>query len=188
MLKRIREIVSSRLASLSFGAKLMLMSTTITLFCLVFIGVVVAIYQISAFRADLLARGVALAEITAANASAALAFDDPDAAQQLLANLSSASEVATAELFRSDDALFSNEPEPNIGKLSAFASFRRLRLPSDARLPLQPVGEHWQVQGLRERLFIVREVKAQAQIVGKLRIEINLLAIENMIRREWLRR
>lgn len=161
----------------------MLMSTTITLSCLIFIGVVVAFYQISAFRADLLARGVALAEITAANASAALAFDDADAAQQLLSNLASASEVATAELFRSDDMLFSEAAQASVGKLSAFASFRRLRVPSDARVPLQGVGEHWQVQGLRERLFIVREVKAQAQVVGKLRLEINLNAIQDMIQR-----
>ncbi len=168
---------------MSFGSKLLLMSTSIALICLILTSFAIAAHQISAFRASLLSRGITLTEITAANSSAALAFDDASAAQQLLANLVSAPEVLSAELFansNTDEA--SGDFDFNAAHSQVFASFGRSQDRSSA-LPLQMPGEYWINRLAQGRLIVVRPVLAESQIVGALRLTIDLSSISQMISR-----
>ena len=173
----------SWLARLSFGIKLLLMSTSIALICLILTSFAIAAHQVSAFRASLLSRGITLTEITAANSSAALAFDDAIAAQQLLANLVSATEVLSAELFTNSNSIeASGDFDFHAARSQAFASFRRAYNSSSAVL-LQKPGEYWITSLAQSRLMVVRPVLAESQIVGALRLTIDLSSINQMISR-----
>ncbi len=169
------------------------MSTSIALICLILTSFAIAAHQVSAFRASLLSRGITLTEITAANSSAALAFDDASAAQLLLANLVSAPEVLSAELFTN-----SNTDEAggvfdfSAAHSQAFASFRRAHDTNPAEpatrqtssaVPLQMPGEYWLNTLAQGRLMVVRPVLAESQIVGALRLTIDLSSISQMISR-----
>lgn len=185
--KRMRPIAyfGSWLARLSFGIKLLLMSTSIALICLILTSFAIAAHQVSAFRASLLSRGITLTEITAANSSAALAFDDATAAQQLLANLVSATEVLSAELFTnssSNSIETTGDFDFNTAHSQAFASFNRTPSRSSA-MPLQKPGEYWITTRAQNRLVVVRPVLAESQIVGALRLTIDLSSISQMISR-----
>ena len=171
------------LARLSFGSKLLLMSTSIALICLILTSFAIAAHQVLAFRASLLSRGITLTEITAANSSAALAFDDTSAAQKLLANLVSANEVLSAELFtNSNTDELSGDFDFSAAHSHAFANFRRANSSSTA-LPLQKPGEYWITTLAQSRLMVVRPVLAESQIVGALRLTIDLSSISQMISR-----
>ena len=159
------------------------MSTSIALICLILTSFAIAAHQVSAFRASLLSRGITLTEITAANSSAALAFDDANAAQQLLANLVSAPEVLSAELFansNTDEA--GGDFDFSEANSQAFASFRRA-LNNSSAVPLQMPGEYWLNSLAQGRLMVVRPVLAESQIVGALRLTIDLSSISQMISR-----
>jgi len=171
------------LARLSFGSKLLLMSTSIALICLILTSFAIAAHQVAAFRASLLSRGITLTEITAANSSAALAFDDATAAQSLLANLVSATEVLSAELFTNSNTVAANgDFDFSATHSRSFASYQRAQNSTSA-LPLQAPGEYWINSLAQARLMVVRPVLAESQTVGALRLTIDLSSITQMISR-----
>jgi len=181
--KRPQAYLRQWLAQLSFGNKVLLMSTMIALICLILTSFAVGTHQASAFRASLLSRSITLTEITAANSSAALAFDDANAAQYLLANLTSATEVLSAELFTdSNTNEASSDFDFSATHSRPFASFQRAGNKSSA-LPLQKPGEYWLNSLAQGRLVVVRPVLAESQVVGALRLTIDLSSISAMISR-----
>lgn len=165
---RLRSKLASRFRRLSFRNKLVVLSTLVSLVCLLLAGAVLITSETRQFRDQLLTRAIALADVTAANSEASLSFEDVRSAQQLLANLA---------------------PEPNIeaarilalrgGKVDEFAGFSRtgLALPQPDR---QPRAGHRFVDG---RLEVVRPILQEGEPIGFVQLTIGLDHLDATVRR-----
>ena len=131
---------------------MMLTSTTVV----VLTGAALIIYDTISFRQSLTRRLTTQAEILAANSTAALAFENPDDARQLLDGLSSDPNMVMAALYDQHGQLFA-------------------LYPSDAPLSVAPAapgeaGHRFE----RAAVVIVQPVKEEGRMLGTLYLKSNL--------------
>jgi len=157
-----------RFRRLSFRSKLVVLSTVVSLICLLLAGAVLITSETSQFRKQLLARAAALADVTAANSEASLSFEDVQSAQQLLANLAPEPSIEAARILalRGD----------SIGE---FADYSRSgqALP---RLVERPEPGH---RFHADRLEVVRPILQAGEPIGFVHLTVGLGQLDATIRR-----
>jgi signal transduction histidine kinase len=148
---------------LSFRSKLVLISTAVSLICLLLAGVVLATNEVLLFRQAMLSRAIALADVTAANSEASLSFEDRESAAQLLANLRPEASIEEARIvLRHDDGL------------EAFAGFSRREQP----LPPLPLSLEPGHRFAADHLEVVRPILQEQQPIGYVQLRVGLGQLE----------
>jgi hypothetical protein len=90
------------LRDLPFRRKLTLLMLLTSAGVLTLTGVGFAVYEIAGLRRQMIRELEIVARIIGANSTAALSFDDPDAAGEILASLGAHDDLAVAALYRAD--------------------------------------------------------------------------------------
>lgn len=162
-----------RLARLPLAAKLLLMTTTVCFVCLAVATTALISHQSWQYRQTLLTRSNTLAEITAANAVAALAFDDAQSAEALLGNLRSDPEILSAMLYRIDEA---------DGKLASQAFARFTRDTSVASQDAAPTELSSSARFTARSLVVVRQVAQGSDAIGVLVMQVDLSPLGKLLR------
>ena len=130
--------------------KLMAITMSVTSVALLLAGVALVASDLFAFRRGMQRDISALSEIVADNSTAALTFDDPNAARETLASLRSKSHIVAACIYRMDGEMF--------------ASYYRREAPSKCPPDSGPDGFQFVTDGLVGR----RPVDLRGQRVGTL--------------------
>src|SRR4051794_34895438 len=113
-----------RLRDTPIQLKLTLVILLTSSFALLLMGSALITYELVTFRRSLETNMGVLAQIIGSNSTAALAFDDPKAAQEILNALAAERQVTAAAIY------------DNSGEI--FASFPEKKTPAD--LPTHPAG------------------------------------------------
>lgn len=91
--------------------KLTLVILLTTSFALILMGSALITYELVTFRQSLAANMGVLAQIIGSNSTAALAFDDPKNAQEILSALSAEHQITAAAIYDVHGGLFANFPD-----------------------------------------------------------------------------
>ena len=160
--------IDSYLKNLPIGRKLMFLNVGIATFVLLVATGTFLYREYHNFHASLLAQETTVADIVGPNSSAALAFHDQDAANEILDPLEEKPTVAAAAIYDTE------------GKL--FAHFEREDLPSDYSIPQRPkeIG-HYYSEGYLE---VYRPINIDNNRVGTVYIKSDLSALKESIRLE----
>ena len=142
--------------SMSFRTKLTVLVTTATALALVLVGTAVVVFDYVQMRKGILREVTTQANISASNSTAALAFEDPEAAAEVLAAL------------EADPYLIAAGTYDHSGEL--FASFRRRG--SDVGFPrvTDEVGHRYE----GDTLIVVRPVVMDGETIGTVCIQYDL--------------
>jgi PAS domain S-box-containing protein len=139
--------------------KLMLVILLTSSFALLLMGSALITYELVTFRRTLAANMGVLADIVGSNSTAALAFQDRRAAQEILAALSAEAQVTAAALYDEDGAMFA-------------------RFPADLPLPeLPPAPEADGHRFTRTHLVLVRPVTLEGARLGTILLKADLGAM-----------
>src|SRR3954452_10846224 len=90
--------------------KLTLFILLTTSFALVFMGSALIAYEVITFRRTLAANMTVLAQIVGSNTTAALAFEDPKNAQEVLSALSAERQITAAAIYDDKGRVFASFP------------------------------------------------------------------------------
>ena len=90
--------------------KLMLVVLLTTTFALLLMCAALVIYEVLTFRQELTTNTGVLAQIVGSNSAAALAFDDPEDADQSLGTLAAEKQISAAALYDAGGHLFAHFP------------------------------------------------------------------------------
>ena len=160
------------LVGLNLRAKLMLMSTSISIVCFLVATSVLVTGEFWAVRDALLARAQALTETVAANSEAALSFDDREGAEILLATVLSEPLVTEARLI---------VPEPGTQQIAA-VPFARVARNSNTMLPITVSrSEGHRFDG--SMLQVIRPVTSGEDALGWVFIRLELTLLEELLGR-----
>ena len=158
------------LVGLNLRAKLMLMSTSISIVCFLVATSVLVTGEFWAMRDALLARAQALTETVAANSEAALSFDDREGAEILLATVLSEPLVTEARLI---------VPEPGTQQIAA-VPFARVARNSNTMLPITVSrSEGHRFDG--SMLQVIRPVTSGEDALGWVFIRLELTLLEELL-------
>ena len=91
--------------------KLMLVTLLTSSVALLLMGSAVIAYELVTFRSALTVNIGVLAQIIASNSTAAVAFDDPASAREILAGLSAEHQITAAAIYDKADRIFASFPE-----------------------------------------------------------------------------
>jgi signal transduction histidine kinase len=148
---------------LSFRSKLVVISTSVSLICLLLAGAVLATNEVLLFRQAMLSRAIALADVTAANSEASLSFEDRDSARQLLANLRPEASIEEARIVVLREQ-----------GLEEFAAYSRRELPlHPLAISLAP-GHRFAT----DHLEVVRPILQEQQAIGFVQLRVGLGQLE----------
>src|SRR3954467_6901103 len=95
--------------------KLTLFILLTTSFALLFMGSALIAYEVVTFRRTLAANMTVLAQIVGSNTTAALAFEDPKNAQEILSALSAEKQIAAAAIYDEKGKVFAKFPDDSDG-------------------------------------------------------------------------
>lgn len=140
------------LRNLSLKRKLMLITTTTSVVALLLASVGFVIYDLTAFRRAMMDDLRTTAEIIGANSTAALTFDNPKEAEEILSALRAKPEIVAAALYT-----------PN-GK--RFAQYVRAKQIASPLPPQKPPGKGFRFQ--EDELRGLHDVVLQGETVGTL--------------------
>jgi hypothetical protein len=90
--------------------KLTLLILLTTSFALIFMGSALITYEVVTFRRSLAANMSVLAQIVGSNTTAALAFEDPKNAQEILSALSAERQITAAAIYDDNGKVFARFP------------------------------------------------------------------------------
>jgi signal transduction histidine kinase len=157
---------------LNFRTKLVVISTSISLVCLLITATTLAAHQAWVLRDLLLNRAQTLAEMVAANSEAALSFEDAAGAEQVLANLRPEASIEEARLLR---PVAGRTPEQG----STFARFARR---GGVELPIPPLPDG---KVLREgqRLHLLHPIRQGEETIGHVYLRVHLIELESLLTR-----
>ncbi|HJT82146.1 MAG TPA: CHASE sensor domain-containing protein, partial [Chthoniobacterales bacterium] len=91
--------------------KLTLLILLTTSFALIFMGSALIAYEVVTFRRTLVANMGVLAQIVGSNTTAALAFEDPKNANEILSALSAEQQITAAAIYDDNGKIFARFPE-----------------------------------------------------------------------------
>src|ERR1700731_944659 len=91
--------------------KLTLLILLTTSFALIFMGSALITYEVVTFRRTLAANMSVLAQIVGSNTTAALAFEDPKNAKEILGALSAEHQISAAAIYDQDGRIFAKFPD-----------------------------------------------------------------------------
>lgn len=168
----LRERIEERLSHLSLRAKLVAMSTSISVICFLVATAVLVSGEYWAMRDALLARAQALAETVAANSEASLNFDDRAGAQILLATVLSEPLVIEARLVI---------PEPGTTQLAALPFARVVRDNAEMTPMLVSRSEGHLFDG--SLLEVIRPVNQDGEILGWVYLRMRLTLLDQLLGR-----
>src|SRR4051794_33445437 len=97
--------------------KLTLLILVTTSFALIFMGSALIAYEVVTFRRTLAANMSVLAQIVGSNTTAALAFDDPKNANEILSALSAERQITAAAIYDDTGKVFARFPQDQISTL-----------------------------------------------------------------------
>jgi signal transduction histidine kinase/CheY-like chemotaxis protein len=163
--------VATAFRDLAIRRKLSLVAAAAVGSALMLAGAAVVIYGDIEARASLAADLGVLARIFAANSTAALSFDDPRAAEELLATLAAKANVESGYLYSANGDLFAVYQQ-QAGKPRATPVHASANLPT-ARAP----GDWFE----SNRLFLVREVVFNGHRIGAIELESNLNEVHDKL-------
>ncbi len=164
----LRQVIVRRFRRLGFRNKLVVLSTGVALICLLLAGAILITSEVRQFRQQMLARAVALADVTAANVEASLSFDDGHSATQLLANLEPEPGVQSARV------LVARE----VG-IEVFAAFEREGAAAAALPEVMQPGHRF----LADRLEVLRPVLQEGSPIGFVHLSVGLGQLDATVRR-----
>src|SRR3954471_7247241 len=95
--------------------KLTLFILLTTSFALVFMGSALIAYEVITFRRTLAANMSVLAQIVGSNTTAALAFEDPKNAKEILSALSAEPQITAAAIYDETGKIFAKFPNDGAG-------------------------------------------------------------------------
>jgi two-component system, sensor histidine kinase and response regulator len=127
-------------------------AAAITMACAIF-----AIYDVNAFRRDLVADLGTVAEMTASNSTAALTFGDAKSAGEILSSLSAKTHIAEACVYARDGSVFAKYSRP--GSNTHFA-------------PPKPLPELTSFES--GHLVIFRSIRLDGEVIGTIYMESDL--------------
>jgi signal transduction histidine kinase len=166
--RSLRRRLSRAFYQLSFRNKLVVMSTAVSLVCLLIAGVLLTTSEVLQFRQALLSQTIALADVTAANSEASVTFEDPDSARTLLENLSSVPQIEQARIL-----LLRGE------RIEPFASFSQDRRVLTALDHVPSVGHRF----LADHLEVTRPILQEQTAIGYLYLRVGLDQVEQTLHR-----
>jgi|CXWL01.1.fsa_nt_gi signal transduction histidine kinase len=159
------------LSQLSFRNKLLLTTAIVSFVCIALASLVMVANALDSYRRGLRERTLSLAELTAANLQAAVAFEDQAGANQLLRNLAADPHLIEAQVFRID-------PLNRHAAATSFAAYR-----SAAAGPVSPatqsqdsVSDRW----LPDRLEVVRPILQEQEPIGLVVLQVDLQEIDRL--------
>ena len=155
-------------ARLSFKTKLLIITTAISLLCLLIASMALATNEYFTLRSLVLNRSLALADVIAANSQAALSFEDRQAAQDLLVSLNFDGSIDQASLLRAE-----------AGAWQSFADFRR----RDAQATTMPTGDWGDYLFNGNKLHVLRPVLQDGRRIGGIYLQIRLEQLDGLLLR-----
>ena len=98
--------------------KLTLFILLTTSFALIFMGSALITYEVVTFRRTLAANMSVLAQIVGSNTTAALAFDDPKNAREILGALSAERQITAAAIYDDTGNIFARFPDTDVSEIA----------------------------------------------------------------------
>lgn len=171
------------LSQLSFRNKLLLTTAIVSFVCIALASLVMVANALDSYRRGLRERTLSLAELTAANLQAAVAFEDEAGANQLLRNLAADPHLIEAQVFRID-------PLNRQAAATPFAAFRSAAAEPASAAPADPggakiaamaapttaIGDRW----LPDRLEVVRPILQEQEPIGLIVLQVDLQEIDRL--------
>jgi PAS domain S-box-containing protein len=152
------------LSNLPIKRKLMLVIMLTSSFALLLMGSSIIIYERITFRHALAANMNVLAQIIGSNSTAALAFDDPDSAREILGALLAENQVTAAAIYDQNGRIFASFPKHV----------------SSAQVPAHPgpIGHKFD----RSHLIMFRPISQQGTRLGTIYLQADLGAMYSRFR------
>ena len=159
-------------ARLDFRTKLVVISTAISLVCLLIAATALATHQHFMLRQVLEQRAGTLADVMAESSRAALSFQDRSAAALVLSNLAPESRVEEARLL-------GIRPGADGDPLETFALYTRDGA-APGNLP-NFAGQSWVREG--DHLHVLRPVRQGDETIGQVYLRVHLAELDALLRR-----
>ena len=157
-----------RFARLGFKTKLLIITTAISLLCLLIASLALATNEYFTLRGLVLNRSLALGDVIAANSQAALSFEDRQAATDLLVSLNVDSSIEQASLLRLEGDGW-----------QSFASFKR----GGGQATAMPAGNWDDYLFTGDKLHVLRPVLQDEQRIGGIYLQIKLEQLDGLLLR-----
>ena len=145
-----------RLRDTPIQRKLTLVILLTSSFALLLMGCALITYELVTFRRSLATNMSVLAEIIGANSTAALAFDDPKNAQEILSALAAERQVTAAAIYDGNGRIFASFPES-----SARSEF-----------PIQPARDGYHFESTHFAMF--RPISQEGKRLGTIYVRADL--------------